>query len=66
MAISSRPDRWRDDLESYVTEHGRPYLKAENPMYPNLVPARELRIQGVMVSLVRKQMPAVRRNAANR
>jgi repressor LexA len=48
-------------LKRYVMEHGRPYLKAENPLYPNLVPARELRIQGVMVSLVRKQMPASRR-----
>jgi SOS-response transcriptional repressor LexA len=36
-------------------------LKAENPQYPNLVPARELRIQGVMVSLVRKQMTVQRR-----
>jgi repressor LexA len=51
-------------LKRYVTEHGRPYLKAENPLYPNLVPARELRIQGVMVSLVRKQMPAARRKRA--
>jgi repressor LexA len=42
-------------LKSYVVEHGRPYLKAENPRYPNLIPARELKIQGVMVSLVRKQ-----------
>src|ERR1700692_2840767 len=42
-------------LKRYVMEHGRPYLKAENPLYPNLVPARELRIQGVMVSLIRKQ-----------
>ena len=48
-------------LKRYVTEHGRPYLKAENPLYPNLVPARELRIQGVMVSLIRKQMPVARR-----
>jgi len=48
-------------LKRYVMEHGRPYLKAENPLYPNLVPARELRIQGVMVSLVRKQMPGTRR-----
>ena len=48
-------------LKRYVMEHGRPYLKTENPMYPNLVPARELRIQGVMVSLVRKQMPNSRR-----
>ncbi|MEY2484657.1 MAG: repressor LexA [Verrucomicrobiota bacterium] len=48
-------------LKRYVVDHGRPYLKAENPDYPNLVPARELRIQGVMVSLVRKQPTAVRR-----
>jgi repressor LexA len=48
-------------LKRYVMEHGRPYLKAENPLYPNLVPARELRIQGVMVSLVRKQIPNSRR-----
>jgi repressor LexA len=44
-------------LKRYVVEHGRPYLKAENPRYPNLTPARELKIQGVMVSLVRKQKP---------
>jgi repressor LexA len=42
-------------LKRYVMEHGRPYLKAENPDYPDLIPARELRIQGVMVSLIRKQ-----------
>jgi len=42
-------------LKRYVVEHGRPYLKAANPRYPNLIPARELKIQGVMVSLVRKQ-----------
>src|SRR2546430_6474700 len=42
-------------LKRYVVEHGRPYLKAENPRYPHLVPARELKIQGGMVSLIRKQ-----------
>jgi repressor LexA len=42
-------------LKRYVVEHGRPYLKAENSRYPNLIPARELKIQGVMVSLIRKQ-----------
>jgi repressor LexA len=42
-------------LKRYVVEHGRPYLKAENPGDPNLIPARELKIQGVMVSLIRKQ-----------
>src|ERR1700720_3925643 len=48
-------------LKRYVTEHGRPYLKAENPGYPNLTPARELRVQGVMVSLLRKQATGQRR-----
>jgi len=48
-------------LKRYVIEHGRPYLKAENPRYPNLTPARELRIQGVMVSLLRKQLAGQRR-----
>jgi len=42
-------------LKRYVVEHGRPYLRAENPRYPDLTPVRELRIQGIMVSLVRKQ-----------
>jgi repressor LexA len=42
-------------LKRYVVEHGRAYLRAENPRYPDLIPARELKIQGVMVSLVRKQ-----------
>src|SRR3954447_8868764 len=55
-------------LKRYVMERGRPYLKAENPLYPNLVPARELRVQGVMVSLVRKQMPRAsgRRSAGDK
>ena len=41
-------------LKRYVVQNGKPYLKAENEMYPDLVPARELVIQGVMVALLRK------------
>lgn len=48
-------------LKRYVVDHGRPYLKAENPMFPDLIPARELRVQGVMVSLIRKQIPPARK-----
>lgn len=48
-------------LKRYLLDHGRPYLKAENPAYPNLIPARELRIQGVMISLMRKQPAATRK-----
>jgi repressor LexA len=30
------------------------YLKAENPKYPDLIPAEELMIQGVFKALIRK------------
>jgi repressor LexA len=41
-------------LKTYVADRKRPYLKAENPRYPKLIPAEELTIQGVMVALIRK------------
>lgn len=41
-------------LKTFVMQRGRPYLRAENPRYPNLIPREELQIQGVMVALVRK------------
>jgi repressor LexA len=41
-------------LKRYTVKKGRPYLKAENPLYPDLIPAQELIIQGVMVGLVRR------------
>jgi repressor LexA len=41
-------------LKTFVKENGRPYLRAENPDYPNLHPAHELLIQGVLVALVRR------------
>lgn len=42
-------------LKTFVLQNGRPCLKAENPRYPQLIPAGELVIQGVMVALVRKR-----------
>src|ERR1700675_5121791 len=47
-------------LKRYVVEHGRPYLKAENPRYPKLTPAHELKTRGGVFSRVRKQ-PSSRR-----
>ena len=41
-------------LKRYVVNRGRPYLQAENEMYPDLIPLSELVIQGVMVALLRK------------
>ena len=40
-------------LKRFILERGKPCLRAENPRYPDLIPARELTIQGVMVGLVR-------------
>jgi repressor LexA len=42
-------------LKTFVMKGGRPYLRAENPRYPSLIPQEELQIQGVMVALVRKR-----------
>lgn len=41
-------------LKTFLTERSKPYLRAENPKYPKLIPATELVIQGVMVALIRK------------
>jgi repressor LexA len=41
-------------LKRYMVTRGKPYLHAENPDFPDLIPARELVIQGVMVALLRK------------
>lgn len=42
-------------LKRYVIKDRRPYLHAENADYPDLIPARELVIQGVMVGLLRNR-----------
>jgi len=41
-------------LKRYLLDRGEPFLKAENPLYPDLLPAAELFIQGVMIGLLRK------------
>ena len=41
-------------LKTFVLKHGKPYLRAENPKYPNLIPAEELMIQGVFKALIRR------------
>lgn len=40
-------------LKRYIVEDGRPYLKAENPEFPDLLPAQELVVQGVMIAMLR-------------
>lgn len=41
-------------LKTFVLKSGKPYLKAENPRYPDLIPAQELMIQGVFKALIRR------------
>ena len=41
-------------LKRYVVSHGKPYLKAENPRFPDLTPVQELVVQGVMSVLIRR------------
>ena len=40
-------------LKRFIMQNGTPYLRASNPKYPDLIPARELVIQGVQVALLR-------------
>ena len=45
-------------LKTFIKERGRPFLRAENPKYRDLIPARELVIQGVLVHLQRNLLIA--------
>lgn len=47
-------------LKRYLVRNRRPFLRAENPRYPDLIPAHELVIQGVMIALFRKPKDAGR------
>src|SRR6516225_11990107 len=42
-------------LKTFIMQRGKPYLRAENPRYPDLIPQEELQIQGVMMALVRRR-----------
>ena len=44
-------------LKTFLVKNGKPYLKAENPKYPNLIPAQELMVQGIFKALVRQANP---------
>jgi repressor LexA len=41
-------------LKTFVLKDGKPYLKAENPKYRDLIPVQELTIQGVFKALIRR------------
>jgi len=41
-------------LKTFLLRGAKPFLKAENPKYPDLIPAQELVIQGVLKLVVRR------------
>ncbi|MEY2429157.1 MAG: repressor LexA [Verrucomicrobiota bacterium] len=44
----------KSTLKTFLLKNGKPFLKAEHPKYPNLIPCEELMIQGVLRGLIRK------------
>lgn len=44
----------KNTLKTFVLKNGRPFLKAENLKYPDLIPSEELVIQGVFRALIRR------------
>jgi repressor LexA len=41
-------------LKTFIVKNGKPFLRVENPKYPNIIPAEVLTIQGVLKGLIRK------------
>ena len=44
----------KSTLKTFVVKSGRPFLKAENSKYPDLIPFEELMIQGVVRAVLRR------------
>jgi repressor LexA len=44
----------KSTLKTFVLKNGKPFLKAENPKYPDLLPSEELMIQGVVCAVIRQ------------
>jgi repressor LexA len=51
--VAALVDR-KTTLKTFVQKGSKRFLKAENPKYPNIIPAEELVIQGVFKALIRK------------
>jgi len=51
--VAALIDRKRT-LKTFVLKNNKPFLKAENQKYPDLIPSEELMIHGVFRALIRK------------
>jgi repressor LexA len=45
----------KSTLKTFILKNNKPFLKAENPRYRDLIPSEELMIQGVVRCLIRKE-----------
>jgi len=53
QVVAALIDR-KNTLKTFLIKNGKPFLKAENPQYPDLIPSEELVIQGVLRTLIRQ------------
>ena len=53
QVVAALIDR-KSTLKTFVLKNGKPFLKAENPKYPDLIPSEELMIQGVVRAVIRR------------
>lgn len=52
QVVAALIDR-KNTLKTFLVRNGKPFLRAENPKYPDLIPSEELVIQGVLRTLIR-------------
>jgi repressor LexA len=45
----------KSTLKTFILKNNKPFLKAENPRYRDLIPSEELMIQGVVRCVIRKE-----------
>src|SRR3989449_5213200 len=53
QVVAALIDR-KNTLKTFVVKNGKPFLRAENPKYPDLIPSEELVIQGVVRAVLRR------------
>lgn len=46
----------KSTLKSFIRHNGKTFLRAAHPDFPQLIPAEDLMIQGVVVALIRQRV----------
>ena len=53
QVVAALIDR-KSTLKTFLMHRGKPCLRAENPKFPDLIPAEELMIQGIVKAVIRQ------------